>query len=188
MMNAKRKFTLIELLVVMAIIAILAAMLMPALQRAREAARRTQCMNNVKEFGAGLAMYQKDHDQELPYLHNFRSAGPDGECHVGDGPENSTLAELWPQYVASYKLYFCPSDQVDLQYMPEELYIPDKEKGDNYDQPFITKGYTGGQTNPNARDYGGGVGREGYHAMSFNCDAQPDNNDFNTAGNGIGYE
>ena len=112
----KKGFTLIELLVVMAIIAILAAMLMPALQRAREAARRTSCLNNLKETGTALSMYQKDHG-EIPYHHNtkrnfFWGGAQDKKLFCG------SIDLLYPSYVSSAALYYCPSDTEDVE--PEE--------------------------------------------------------------------
>src|SRR6056297_1815502 len=70
----KRGFTLIELLVVIAIIAILAAILFPVFARAREKARQTSCLNNMKQLGLGFMMYLQDYDERLPAFY-FRRPG-----------------------------------------------------------------------------------------------------------------
>ena len=67
-----RGFTLIELLVVIAIIAILAAILFPVFARAREAARKTSCLSNMKQIGLAAMMYVQDYDE------TFMLAGPRG--------------------------------------------------------------------------------------------------------------
>ena len=63
---AYRGFTLIELLVVIAIIAILAAILFPVFAQARNKARQTACLSNLKQLGTGFAMYTQDYDETMP--------------------------------------------------------------------------------------------------------------------------
>ena len=94
-MMKRRAFTLIELLVVIAIIAVLIALLLPAVQQAREAARRTQCKNNLKQFGLAMANY---HDVFL----KFPQGGNIGCCD--QGPSISYMIRLFP-YLDQAPLY-----------------------------------------------------------------------------------
>src|SRR5690606_38678724 len=103
MMNANSRrvgFTLIELLVVIAIIAILAAILFPVFARARENARRTSCLSNMKQLGLGIMQYVQDYDETYPMALNYYSSA--------SGDERTWVSEIQP-YIKSTQGFFCPS-------------------------------------------------------------------------------
>ncbi len=103
----RRGFTLIELLVVIAIIAILAAILFPVFARAREKARQTSCLSNVKQIMLGVLMYAQDYDETFLVASHWTAA---------DNTLPSTTTTYWYEalgpYVKSSQIFVCPSQRV----------------------------------------------------------------------------
>jgi len=124
-------FTLIELLVVIAIIAVLAAILFPVFAQAREKARQSSCLSNMKQIGLGFMQYVQDYDEAYPGMN--QQAPPVNGGTAWDRPFDSVVSP----YVKNDQVYQCPSD-------------------DNYDRlPATSFGYWDGgyRTAPRIRSY-----------------------------------
>lgn len=128
--SSRRGFTLIELLVVIAIIAILAAILFPVFAQAREKARQTACLSNMKQIGTALMMYAQDYDEILAGNHDGRN-GNNGLPHnyQGDAGQTNAAGTLKPlgfmttdetlvtrnwsrdlqPYIKNLGIYLCPN-------------------------------------------------------------------------------
>lgn len=134
----KKGFTLIELLVVIAIIAILAAILFPVITKAKENARKTQCVSNLKQIGMALAQYTSDFDEKYPVnivssngvlngsemslVYQYDSSEPGFHMKTSNGWAAGNFVswmDLTNNYAKNWQIYTCPSasgDETQSQY------------------------------------------------------------------------
>jgi len=115
-------FTLIELLVVIAIISILASMLLPSMMRSKQRARVTQCTNNLRQIGIGIAMYTHDNQDTFPPARAEVTIGgrdPRSDVLKANALPPTTQRPLFP-YLKSPDLFHCPADRGWLVGLPTD--------------------------------------------------------------------
>ncbi|MBW3624400.1 MAG: DUF1559 domain-containing protein [Armatimonadetes bacterium] len=177
--TARKGFTLIELLVVIAIIAILAAILFPVFAKARERARQTACLNNMKQIGIGTKLYMDDNDDTYPQ--SGLVGRPTGwVVSTANFKIDVTKGQIFP-HIKSPQAYVCPSDnhpgqssadsKTYLSYSINGVFCAPNADGDSYpwgevdhpiseaDVPFISD--TVLFLEESGASAGGGAGRTG---------------------------
>jgi len=136
--NNKKAFTLVELLVVISIIALLLAILMPSLQKARAQAKQVLCSSNLKQIFMGMTFYAEDNNGYLPAVARGPWPGDYPDPAI-DGVNPLCWSTLYPDYLDDTKVFTCPASKYHgvgkwwlIKYQKNGLPGPDPEKWDDW--------------------------------------------------------
>jgi len=111
-------FTVIELLIVIAIIAILAALLLPVFQKVRTRAYRAQCSSNLRQIGLGMVLYAQDNEEKLMPGHLLSAPNP------VTGNDTAGWAGAFNPYLQSVGVFVCPTDETPKAVIGGDTYFP----------------------------------------------------------------
>lgn len=125
-MRKRKAFTLIELLVVIAIIAILAAILFPVFAQAKAAAKKTQCLSNMRQLGIALSMYMTDYDETCFFFGHNVDLSRTSPTPIGATRDNRWWNQILPYRGNNKEILASPSDPAQKPWPGEDGSAPDK--------------------------------------------------------------